>query len=267
MNTEILILIVAVAWSVSVEAIGSGNYISITEAPYYVAIDDKWYKYTQETNYCGGSILSEHWVITAAHCADHFQRVPMRARTGGTTQLGHGEYHEVEKVVVHPDYEDSFVAELDTAIGHNDIALLKLRAPISFSTYQQPIQLSSKPPAINDTVSLVGLGIEGQSADSASLKETQMRVGTLDDLDPKWIPTFVVTTDEHSAACAGDSGGPVVGDDNELVGILVMASGCRDWWRRSVEQFNFVTPVYVYYDWIVEHTGLGYATSGGSPRS
>lgn len=72
--------------------------------------------------HCGGSIISSHWVITAAHCVA--LKGPKEVRVGGQYWYS-GSSYKVIGEIVHPQY--------DSNIMRDDIALVKVAGPIKFS--------------------------------------------------------------------------------------------------------------------------------------
>lgn len=76
-------------------------------------------------SYCGGSILSATWVMTAAHCVDDKSPGDVHVLAGihdiDTPDPGHVEVG-VSQIVVHPGWKDT--------PNNNDIALLRLATPV-----------------------------------------------------------------------------------------------------------------------------------------
>merc|ERR1712212_1187762 len=103
--------------------------------PWQVAlfIDNAWF--------CGGALISENWVVTAAHCADGASYFDVMA--GAHDVRASSEPNRVEITsyngIVHENYDDWALV--------NDIALVELPTPITFNDYIKPACL----PSVGDT--------------------------------------------------------------------------------------------------------------------
>jgi secreted trypsin-like serine protease len=74
-------------------------------------------------NFCGGSILSSSWIITAAHCLENISSSDIIVYAGSNTFWSGTQNRTVSKIIVHSDYiSDTFV---------NDIGLLQLTSPLN----------------------------------------------------------------------------------------------------------------------------------------
>jgi secreted trypsin-like serine protease len=81
--------------------------------------------YLADTYLCAGSIISNSWVITAAHCVNRYTASQIRIYAGSIFQ-GTGTQSRVSsQIIMHPFYQpDTYV---------NDIALLRLSFPLSMN--------------------------------------------------------------------------------------------------------------------------------------
>ncbi|KAL5277218.1 hypothetical protein ACFFRR_002443 [Megaselia abdita] len=188
--------------------------------PYQVSLQTVY-----NEHFCGGAILDENWVVTAAHCVTGWNPAYIRVISGTNQYKNPGAVHHVESVKIHCNY--------DRPMYHNDIALLKMKEPIQFNAKTQKIEYDPVPVQEGEEVILTGWGsavLFGKYADNLqSLKLNFVPhskcVGLLKNdpgVDVGHICTF---SKEGEGTCHGDSGGPLV-RDRKLVGIVNWGEPC-----------------------------------------
>lgn len=123
-----LLLCPAIYLGQIVEMVTGGTPISINERPYQVAL------FQNGIFRCGGSILNENWILTAAHCFDYPSN-PNIVKVGITTLNQNNQTFEIKQKVIHPNYS--------IYNNDNDIALIKIKGDVLYGTNVQPINLVS----------------------------------------------------------------------------------------------------------------------------
>ncbi|KAI4457441.1 tryptase-related [Holotrichia oblita] len=177
--------------------------------------------------HCGASLLTQDYVLTAAHCVRRLKRSKMRVVIGDhdltTTEEAPAKMRAVSAVIRHRNF--------DANSYNHDIALLKLRKSVVFTKNIRPICLPEKP---SDPAGKVGTVIGwGRTAEGGMLpgivQEVQVPILTLTQCRAMKYRASKITSYMLCAgrgamdSCQGDSGGPLVvhqGDKYEIVGIV-----------------------------------------------
>ncbi|KAJ2507014.1 hypothetical protein IWW47_001305 [Coemansia sp. RSA 2052] len=173
--------------------------------------------------FCGGSIISDTWILTAAHCIKTATANDISVFIGqGTYSIDPSKAAKVAELHNHPQYNDQTMV--------NDISLLKLASPI---TNKDAGTIEIDTTNVGDGVAVSALGWGFTSA-SGSTPSQQLKKGDFNTLsraqcsqkDTKFDgnngPRICVAGDTGTDTCPGDSGGPLirkVGGNNVLVGI------------------------------------------------
>ncbi|XP_065510780.1 kallikrein-14-like isoform X2 [Caloenas nicobarica] len=108
-----------------------GRPCSINQRPFQVAIIKRG------QILCGGSLISDQWVLSAAHCKQPISSIRVLIGTD-TLRDGTGTVRYITRALVHPNY--------NRGRNDNDFMLLKLNKPVRFSNSVKKIRLPRECP-------------------------------------------------------------------------------------------------------------------------
>ncbi|KAG7306941.1 hypothetical protein JYU34_007064 [Plutella xylostella] len=177
------------------------------------------------SHFCGGSIISSRFVLTAAHCAEGSIAAFTKATVGSNLLNQGGKSYPVDKFIIHEDY-DGYVIK-------NDISLAKLSEPIKFNINVQPIPLPEQNTEGGADLLLSGWGtttypgstpneLQWINLTALTVDECQRRLAAI---NPVYDNQICSLTKTGQGACHGDSGGPLVAD-GAVVGVVSWGMPC-----------------------------------------
>lgn len=222
-SIKILFIFPAIPLHNTIEGrIVGGKDARISDFPYQASV-----LVTKDWNLCGATIISEKYVLTAAHCVERGQNIGFLVAAGTQTRVvdSNMQMRNVTRVIVHESY--------NRPVNSHDIAILVLDEALVFNEFIQSAKLPQQDEVLTagTPVYISGFG-----------KETEGILPPPNNLKFAVIPTWsgesceaayrgritedmMCAGDGRKDSCQGDSGGPMV-FNKTLYGIISWGEGC-----------------------------------------
>lgn len=232
-----------------------------------------------QAQFCGGTLLSEEWVVTAAHCFRNFSASNLEVLVGSHTldvPANSPLLLQASQIIIHPRY--------NTNTLENDIALIRLSESAVIGGDIQTAVLSNNDSddqladlsSYNERVNALGWGATNPDVNNSDYP-LELQEVALDYLSNTSCRSLYLTSGERDPildtqvcaretapapgnsfgedSCSGDSGGPLfftqpTVNDSPQIGITSYGYECGDSSRPGV-----YTRVSQFLDWIEDQTG------------
>lgn len=208
------------AMDVSGRIIG-GQFASMGQFPHQVSLQ------LNGRHHCGGSLISNTMIVTAAHCTVGQNPGQMRAVVGtNDLSAGNGQSFGIAQLIIHPQYNPQS--------QDFDMSLIRLSSPVTLGGPVQTIELvdSDTNFAADTMATISGFGAINQNLQLPNrLMFAQVQLWSRDFCNAQNIPGLtdrMVCAGHPSgqvSACQGDSGGPLT-VNGKLFGVVSWGFGC-----------------------------------------
>uniref|UniRef100_A0A8C5PHL2 Coagulation factor IX n=1 Tax=Leptobrachium leishanense TaxID=445787 RepID=A0A8C5PHL2_9ANUR len=223
------------------------------EFPWQVLLLNK-----NKVGFCGGSIVNEKWIVTAAHCfIEPVEFVVVAGEHNTAAEDGTEQYMNVAQIIPYPRYNATSSKYV------NDIALVKLAMPMTFNDYVKPICIGTK----NFTEELLRSRQFSVVTGWGELRYKGRQAIILQKLAVPYVNRDICKktsrsihrnmfcagySDQSGDSCRGDSGGPHATEYNKFWFL----TGITSWGEKCAEKdkYGVYTKLSTFTSWVLAVT-------------
>ncbi|XP_076650238.1 trypsin-2 [Halictus rubicundus] len=230
----------------------NGTKAASRQFPYQVSLQRSY----NSRHFCGGSLIDEFYVVTAAHCMFLYDAkilpwtvVVVAGELQLDAQTSTGQRRGVEEIHVHSEFNSTTL--------QNDIALLRLTVPFQLTQEITPIVLTVNPPTPGTVCKVSGWGYPDQNYPVVTndLMYVDLPVidnelcGVLLENITSMLPGMFCAgyIEGQKDACQGDSGGGMI-CNGYLTGVVSGGYGCA-----LPQTPGIYSSIYFFEEWILKN--------------
>lgn len=253
-------------------AIIGGEPTTLNQLPFFARLILHKTGASAFSNICGGSIVNDRYILTAAHCVesdvftDGWSTDDLRVLVKNPTMddVYVSEFKDVRSITIHPRYNSA-------SLWINDLALLELSQPITDNVQSITLPQDFGDYSDAEVYQIFGLG---QTSTNDTSSTNYLRWAEVEPLTDSECAALVSGFNaqetlcangfedrEYTGICSGDSGGPLTYVDGngmyQQIGIVSYGSSTCE----SPDIPSVFTEILNYASWIEQQTSSGVKTS------